>query len=76
MSNPPLTDPKPKRRFLVPQWIVEANAVRKEEGIKGMIKKGGWRLFAAFFIFYLIRDTILYVLPFMLGANCLTEYFQ
>tara|TARA_Y100001954_G_C15772731_1_gene585354 strand:- start:211 stop:393 length:183 start_codon:yes stop_codon:yes gene_type:complete len=60
----------------MPQWILEANEVRKQDGMKGMIKKGGWRLIAAFFIFYLIRDTILYVIPFMLGANCLTDMFQ
>ena len=50
--------------------------VRKAEGMKGMIKKGGWRLLAAFFIFYLVRDTILYVIPFMLGANWLSDWFQ
>ena len=64
-----------KRRF-IPQWIQEANAVRQKEGFKGMLKKGGWRLLLAFFLFYLIRDTIIYVIPFMLGANCLNEYFQ
>ena len=70
------TNPTKKRRFLMPQWILEANEVRKQDGMKGMIKKGGWRLIVAFFIFYLIRDTILYVIPFMLGANCLTDMFQ
>ena len=76
MSDKPIEKQAVKKRFLMPQWMLEANAVRKEEGIAGMIKKGGWSLFAAFFVFYLIRDTILYVIPFMLGANCLTETFQ
>lgn len=76
MSETPTEQPKRKKRWFMPKWIVEANEVRKAEGIRGMIKKGGWRLLAAFFIFYLIRDTLLYVVPFMLGANCLTEYFQ
>ncbi len=76
MSSNLNTGPKPKRRKLMPQWIQEANAVRQEEGFKGMIKKGGWRLLLAFFLFYLIRDTIIYVIPFMFGANCLNEYFQ
>ena len=71
-----ITQPTKKRRLLMPQWILEANAVRKAEGMKGMIKKGGWRLLAAFFIFYLVRDTILYVIPFMLGANWLSDWFQ
>ena len=76
MSELNTQNPVKKRRFLMPQWILEANEVRKKDGMKGMIKKGGWRLLAAFFIFYLIRDTILYVIPFMLGANCLTDMFQ
>jgi hypothetical protein len=76
MTDKPLKKQALKKRLLMPQWMSDANAVRREEGIKGMIKKGGWGLFAAFFVMYLIRDTILYVLPFMLGANCLTEIFQ
>ena len=76
MSQIKLQDQPFKKRRWVPRWITEANTVRQEEGFKGMVKKGGWRLLAAFFLFYLVRDTILYVIPFMLGANCLSEYFQ
>ena len=76
MTENPIIDQEVKKRRFMPQWIHEANVIRKKEGIKGMLKKGGWRLLVAFFIFYLIRDTILYVIPLMLGANCLTEYFQ
>ena len=34
----------------------------KESGFKGLIKEGGWKLLIGFFLYYLIRDTILYIL--------------
>ncbi len=37
-------------------------SIYKEEGFKGLWKKGGWKLFLFIVGFYLIRDTILYIL--------------
>mgnify|MGYP000139614871 FL=1 len=37
-------------------------AIFKEDGFKGLIKEGGWRLLFFFFMYYLIRDTILYII--------------
>ena len=34
----------------------------KESGFKGLIKEGGWKLLIGFFLYYLIRDTILYII--------------
>tara|TARA_B100000427_G_C15007390_1_gene376743 strand:+ start:145 stop:339 length:195 start_codon:yes stop_codon:yes gene_type:complete len=34
----------------------------KESGFRGLIKEGGWRLLVIFFMYYLIRDSILYIL--------------
>jgi hypothetical protein len=34
---------------------------RRALGWKGMFRKHGWKPFAAFFVFYLVRDLILYV---------------
>lgn len=34
----------------------------KESGFKGVSKRYGWKLFAAFFVYYLVRDVILYIL--------------
>ena len=34
----------------------------KEKGFKGLIKEGGWRLVFFFFMYYLIRDSILYII--------------
>ena len=34
----------------------------KQNGFKGLIKEGGWRLLFFFLMYYLIRDSILYIL--------------
>jgi hypothetical protein len=34
----------------------------KTNGLRGVIKAYGWRLLLAVFVFYLIRDTILYII--------------
>jgi hypothetical protein len=35
---------------------------RRRYGWKGLLKREGWKPFAIFVVFYLIRDLILYVL--------------
>jgi hypothetical protein len=35
---------------------------RRRYGWKGLLKREGWKPFALFVVFYLIRDLILYVL--------------
>jgi hypothetical protein len=39
----------------------EARRTLKEEGFKALWRKYGWKLFAVVFVYYLIRDLILYV---------------
>ena len=36
--------------------------IYKEDGFKGVLKVGGWRVITYFVLFYLIRDTILYII--------------
>jgi len=40
----------------------EYRAVFKQQGFKGLVKKYGWKLIVAVFMYYLIRDSILYIL--------------
>ena len=42
--------------------IATMRQVRREKGWKGLFRHYGWKLFAAFVAFYLVRDTILYIL--------------
>ena len=39
----------------------EALLTFRESGLKGLFKKYGWKIFLIFFMYYLIRDLILYV---------------
>ena len=52
-----------------PKWFVDLKKIYVSDGIKGLIKKGGKKFFLAFFLFYLIRDTIIYIIPFYLASK-------
>ena len=47
------------KNIFIPKFIKEYIIYFKKNGFKKTVKKFGWRLFVAIFIFYLIRDTIL-----------------
>ena len=48
----------------------EYRQVFKEQGFKGLVKKYGWKLVAAVFMYYLIRDSILYILiPYLIAKG-------
>lgn len=60
------------RKFLTPKWVDRYTDIYRQEGFKGVIKKGGVKLLIAFFLFYLIRDSILYLLiPFLVAKGFL-----
>jgi hypothetical protein len=42
--------------------IKQLKAELREYGVKGLIKRRGWRLVLAVFVAYLVRDVVLYVL--------------
>ncbi len=44
------------------KFLTEWNAIRQEGGYKLLIKKKGWNVVIVFIAFYLIRDSILYLL--------------
>lgn len=45
-----------------PRLIRVLRNERRALGWKGLLKKRGWKLLLVFFIFYLIRDVVLYIL--------------
>lgn len=45
-----------------PRVIREARAIFKESGLRGVIRRYGWKFFAFFFTYYLIRDVTLYII--------------
>jgi len=46
----------------MPNFMKNYTVIYKKEGFKGIVKKGGWKILFYFFMFYLIRDTIIYIL--------------
>ena len=48
----------------------EYRKVFKKQGFKGLVKKYGWKLVLAVFMYYLIRDSILYILiPYLIAKG-------
>lgn len=55
-----------------PRFLREAKAIFKEKGFRGVIQRFGWKLFAALFVYYLVRDVTLYILlPWYLASKLL-----
>ncbi|MFQ6607919.1 MAG: hypothetical protein ACE5EE_05200 [Fidelibacterota bacterium] len=49
-------------KFLIPKIIVEWRSLFRTGGFRLLIKKKGWIIVLLFTMFYLIRDSILYIL--------------
>ena len=58
-----------------PKFINEWRDIKKQGGLKLLMKKKGWQVIFAFFLFYLIRDTILYIFIPYLGYISLKGFF-
>ena len=50
-----------KQYFWIKTLFVEMKMTWKNSGMKGLYRKYGFKLFAAFFIYYLVRDSFLYL---------------
>ncbi|TDI99204.1 MAG: hypothetical protein E2O76_06900 [Caldithrix sp.] len=60
------------QRVLKPKIIQDWAAVWREHGFKEFIKRKGWKIVAAVFLFYLIRDSFLYIfLPYLAARGLL-----
>ncbi len=47
---------------LIPKFLRKYVYYYKEHGFKKTLKKYGWKLFTIIFLYYLIRDSILYII--------------
>ena len=61
--------------FYRPTFIQEWNSIRQEGGYRLLIKKKGWLIILAFFIFYLIRDSLLYLVIPYFALKGISSYF-
>ena len=56
-----------------PDCIREWGDIRREGGYKLLIRKKGWTVVLAFFMFYLIRDSILYlIIPYLMMKDIIS----
>ncbi len=55
--------------FYRPQFIKSWLSIVREEGIKSLLKQKGWKVVVAFILFYLVRDSILYIIIPILAIN-------
>ena len=63
------------RYNLKPKFILKYTEIYRSGGLKGVIKKGGWKILFYFFMFYLIRDSILYLLiPYLIGKGFINNF--
>ena len=46
----------------ISNFLAKYLKIFRKEGLKGVLKQGGWKILLYFFLYYLIRDTILYIL--------------
>lgn len=54
-------------------FLREATLTFRKGGLRGTLDRYGWKLFAAFFLFYLVRDVALYiVLPYLAARGVLS----
>lgn len=64
-----------KRQY---HWLkdhfIQMKLAWKEAGIKGLYRKYGLKLFLAFFVYYLVRDLIIYIyLPWYFATKFITN---
>ena len=52
------------------QAIQECRKTFKQGGFKAVIRRYGWKIFAVFFVYYLVRDVTLYILiPYFIAKS-------
>ena len=60
-------------KILKPKFILDWGEIRKEGGFFNLLKKKGTKVLVAFILFYLIRDSLLYiVIPILIAKGIIT----
>ena len=61
--------------FFRPRFMQSWLDAYQRGGVKELLSEKGWKVLLAFFLFYLIRDSILYIIIPWLGYNHLSTFF-
>ncbi len=61
------------RNFIVrlyKYYIIDSILIVRKEGFKALLKKRGWKIFAIVVGYYVVRDTIFYIIiPYLIAKN-------
>lgn len=58
------------RQAITPKFVKPYAKIWKEEGFKALIKKAGWKVVVGVIAYYLVRDSILYILiPYLIAKG-------
>ncbi len=50
--------------------MLETRSTFRTAGLKGVVRRYGYKVFAVFFVYYLVRDLILYIaLPWLIAHH-------
>jgi len=61
--------------FFKPRFMQSWLDAYQRGGIKELLSEKGWKVLLAFFLFYLVRDSILYIIIPWLGYKHLITFF-
>lgn len=51
-------------------YIIDSILIVKKEGFKSLLKKRGWKVFAIVAGYYIVRDTVIYIIvPYLIAQN-------
>jgi hypothetical protein len=51
-------------------YIIDSIFIVRKEGFKSLLKKRGWKIFAIVIGYYVVRDTVVYILiPYLITKN-------
>ena len=62
------------RKYFSRQSLDEYKNIYKQKGLRALLKRLGWRVFALIFLYYLVRDIILYVIGPKIFLDILSKY--
>ena len=58
------------KKLFKPAIVQEWTGLLREKGLKEFLRLKGWKILAAIFVFYFIRDSILYIIiPFWVAQG-------
>lgn len=57
------------KKLLRVKFLQEYIAVFKEDGFKGVLRKGGWKILIIFFMFFLVKGLLWLLIPYLIAKG-------